>query len=85
MKEEDGGRESHYFLFVKGNQPKRQRAAFDAVQEQGPREPDYAELDRSHGRVSAGPSGSPTPAASTSRTSAGSRGSAATATAPTAS
>jgi predicted transposase YbfD/YdcC len=51
-KEEDGGRESGYFLFVKGNTPSLQRAAFDAIQQSGPgRAPDYTELDRSHGRV----------------------------------
>jgi predicted transposase YbfD/YdcC len=44
-------RGSHYFLFVKGNQPSLQRAIFGAFQQEGPREPDYAELDRSHGRV----------------------------------
>jgi predicted transposase YbfD/YdcC len=50
--EEDGGRESDYFLFVKGNTPSLQRAAFDAIQASGPgRDPDHAELDRSHGRV----------------------------------
>jgi predicted transposase YbfD/YdcC len=47
----DGGRESDYFLFVKGNQPSLQRAVFDAIQGQGPREPDHTELDRSHGRA----------------------------------
>jgi predicted transposase YbfD/YdcC len=46
-----GERESDYFLFVKGNQPSLQKAVFDAVQEQGPREPDHTELDRGHGRV----------------------------------
>ena len=51
-KEEDGGREADYFLFVKGNTPSLQRAAFDAVQASGPgRAADYTELDRSHGRV----------------------------------
>ena len=35
-KEEDGGRESDYFLFVKGNAPSLQRAAFDAIQATGP-------------------------------------------------
>ncbi|HEX3963233.1 MAG TPA: ISAs1 family transposase [Trebonia sp.] len=50
-KEEDGGRDSAYFLFVKGNQPKLQRAAFDAVQRDCPRDPDHTELDRGHGRV----------------------------------
>jgi predicted transposase YbfD/YdcC len=51
-KEEDGGRESDYFLFVKGNTPSLQRAAFDAIQASGPgRDPDYTETDRSHGRV----------------------------------
>jgi len=46
-----GERESDYFLFVKGNQPKLQRAVFDAIQAGGPREPDHTELDRSHGRI----------------------------------
>jgi predicted transposase YbfD/YdcC len=46
-----GERESDYFLFVKGNQPSLQKAVFDAIQEQGPREPDHTELDRGHGRV----------------------------------
>jgi predicted transposase YbfD/YdcC len=50
-KEEDGGRDSAYFLFVKGNQPKLQRAVFNAVQRDCPRDPDYTELDRGHGRV----------------------------------
>ena len=50
-KKQDGGRESDYFLFVKGNQPSLQRAVFDAVQEQGPRDPDHTELDRGHGRT----------------------------------
>jgi predicted transposase YbfD/YdcC len=48
---EDGGRESDYFLFIKGNQPKLQRAVFDAVQQDCPRDPDYTELDDGHGRV----------------------------------
>jgi predicted transposase YbfD/YdcC len=50
-KEEDGGRGSAYFLFVKGNQPKLQRAVFGAVQRDCPRDPDYTELDEGHGRV----------------------------------
>jgi predicted transposase YbfD/YdcC len=51
-KEEEGGRESDYLLFVKGNTPSLQRAAFDAIQASGPgRAPDCTELDRSHGRV----------------------------------
>ena len=51
-KQEDGGREADYFLFVKGNAPSLQRACFDAVQASGPgRAPDYTETDRSHGRV----------------------------------
>jgi predicted transposase YbfD/YdcC len=48
---EDGGRASAYFLFVKGNQPKLQRAVFGAVQEDCPRDPDYTELDEGHGRI----------------------------------
>jgi hypothetical protein len=51
-KGEDGGREADYFLFVKGNAPSLQRAAFGAIQASGAgRAPDYTELDRSHGRV----------------------------------
>lgn len=50
-KEEDGGRDSAYFLFVKGNQPKLQRAVFDAIQAGCPRDPDYTELDYGHGRI----------------------------------
>jgi predicted transposase YbfD/YdcC len=46
-----GEREADYFLFVKGNQPSLQRTIFGAFQQEGPREPDHAELDRSHGRV----------------------------------
>ena len=47
----EGGREADYFLYVKGNQPSLQRAAFDAIQAGGPRDPDWTELDRSHGRA----------------------------------
>jgi predicted transposase YbfD/YdcC len=51
-KEEDGGREADYFLYVKGNSPSLQRACFDAVQASGEgRAPDHTELDRSHGRT----------------------------------
>jgi hypothetical protein len=50
-KKEDGNRESDYFLFVKGNQPSLQKALFDAIQEEGPREPDHTELDYGHGRI----------------------------------
>ena len=49
--EEDGGRGSAYFLFVKGNQPKLQRAVFGAIQRDCPRDPDYTELDCGHGRI----------------------------------
>ena len=48
---EDQGRESDYFLFVKGNQPGLQRAVYDAIQAGCPREPDHLEIDYSHGRV----------------------------------
>lgn len=34
-----------------GNQPKLQRAVFDAVQQDCPRDPDYTELDQGHGRI----------------------------------
>ena len=46
-----GERESDYFLFVKGNQPSLQQAIFDAIQHDGPREPDCTELEYSHGRI----------------------------------
>jgi predicted transposase YbfD/YdcC len=49
--EEDGGRASDYLLLVKGNQPKLQRAVFNAIQEDCPRAPDHEELDKGHGRV----------------------------------
>jgi Transposase DDE domain len=48
---DDGGRESDYFLFVKGNQPSLQRILYDAIQRDCPRDPDHAELDYSHGRI----------------------------------
>ena len=50
-KKEDGNRGSDYFLFVKANQPSLQKAVFDAIQEDGPRDPDYTELDYGHGRI----------------------------------
>jgi predicted transposase YbfD/YdcC len=50
-KKEDGNREPDYFLFVKGNQPKLQRAVFDAIQQDCPRDPDHTELDCGHGRI----------------------------------
>jgi predicted transposase YbfD/YdcC len=50
-KKEDGNRGSDYFLLVKGNQAGLQRAVFDAVQQDFPRDPDYTELDRGHGRI----------------------------------
>ena len=50
-KKEDGNRGSDYFLFVKGNQPSLHKAVFDAIQHDGPREPDHTELDYGHGRI----------------------------------
>ena len=51
-KEEDGGRESDYFLHAKGNTPSLQRACFDVIQASGAgRAPGWTELDRSHGRT----------------------------------
>jgi predicted transposase YbfD/YdcC len=49
--EEDGGRESGYFLFVKGNQPGVQRAVFDLIQAAGKEAPDHVETDYGHGRI----------------------------------
>jgi len=48
---QDGNRGSDYFLFVKANQPSLQKAIFDAIQHDGPREADHAELDYGHGRI----------------------------------
>jgi predicted transposase YbfD/YdcC len=47
----DGGRDSDYFLFIKGNQPSLQRAVYDAIQAGCPREPDHVEIDYGHGRI----------------------------------
>jgi predicted transposase YbfD/YdcC len=49
--EEDGGRGSDYFLFVKGNQPGLQQAIFRKVQDAGKKAPDHVELDYGHGRI----------------------------------
>jgi len=49
--EKDGGRASDYFLFIKGSHPSLQKAIFDAIQHDGPRDPDYTELDHGHGRI----------------------------------
>jgi len=49
--EEEDGRAAGYFLFVKGNQPGLQKAAFGAIQAGGPRDPDWTEPGRSHGRA----------------------------------
>ena len=49
--EEDGGRGSDYFLFVKGNQPGVQRAVFDLIQAGGREAPDHVEMDDGHGRI----------------------------------
>ena len=54
--EEDGGRESDYFLFVKGNQPGVQRAVFDLIQAAGRKAPDHVEIDYGHGRIIKRPS-----------------------------
>jgi predicted transposase YbfD/YdcC len=48
---DDGSRGSDYFLFVKGNQPSLQKAVFNAIQDDGPREPDHMEPDYGHGRI----------------------------------
>ena len=46
-----GNRGSDYFLFIKGNQPSLQKAIFDAIQDDGPRDPGHTELDYGHGRI----------------------------------
>jgi hypothetical protein len=38
-------------MFVAGNQPSLQRAVFDAIYQQGPRERDYTDLDPAHSRI----------------------------------
>jgi predicted transposase YbfD/YdcC len=50
-RKEDGNRGSDYLLFVKGNQPSLQKAVFDAIQADGPRDPGHTELDCGHGRI----------------------------------
>ena len=49
--EDEGGRGSEYFLFVKGNQPGVQRAVFDLIQAAGKDAPDHIEMDYGHGRI----------------------------------
>jgi predicted transposase YbfD/YdcC len=49
--EQDGGRGSDYFLFVKANQPSLQKAIFDAIQAAGRKAPDHVGLDYGHGRI----------------------------------
>jgi DDE_Tnp_1-associated len=49
--ENDGGRASDYFLFVKGNQPGLQRAIFGKIQAAGKDVPHHVELDYGHGRI----------------------------------
>jgi predicted transposase YbfD/YdcC len=49
--EEDGGRDSDYFLFVKGNKPGLQQAIFSKVQDAGKKAPDHVELDYGHSRI----------------------------------
>jgi predicted transposase YbfD/YdcC len=48
---EEGGRDSAYFLFVKNNRPKLRYAVASAIGKDWPRDPDHAELDESHGRI----------------------------------
>jgi hypothetical protein len=84
-KEEDGGRESGYFLYVKGNTPALQRACFDAVQAAARAAPPTTRSwTAPMAAPSAAPSGSPAPEASTSRKSRALPGSAATDTTATA-
>jgi predicted transposase YbfD/YdcC len=46
-----GERGSDYLLFVKGNQPGRQRAIYDKVNADCPGPPGHVELDYGHGRI----------------------------------
>ena len=83
-KKEDGNRGSDYFLFVKGNQPSLQRPSSTPSSTTAPASRTTRNWTTATARSSAAPSGSPMPAAWTSRMSPGSRGSAATATTSTA-
>jgi predicted transposase YbfD/YdcC len=49
--EGEGGRGSGYLLFVKGNQAGLQRAIYDLIQADCPRDPDHVEIDYGHGRI----------------------------------
>jgi predicted transposase YbfD/YdcC len=50
-KNDDGGRDAAYAVTVKGNQPALQRAIYDKITKDCGAEPDYADLDCSHGRI----------------------------------
>lgn len=50
-KKEDGGRDAAYAVTVKGNQPALQRDIHDKITKDRGAEPDYADLDCSHGRI----------------------------------
>jgi hypothetical protein len=50
-KKEDGGRDAACAVTVKGNQPALQRDIHDKITKDRGAEPDYADLDCSHGRI----------------------------------
>jgi hypothetical protein len=77
---EEGGQESAYFLFVKGNQPGVQRAVFDLIQSAGEKPLTTSRSTTATAASSSGPCGLPTPGTWTSPGSTASRGSAATVT-----
>jgi predicted transposase YbfD/YdcC len=49
--EEEGGRDSAYFVFVKNNRPKLRYAVDAAIGKNWTRDPDHEEIDEGHGRI----------------------------------
>jgi hypothetical protein len=49
--EEEGGRDSAYFVFVKNNRPKLRYAVSAAIGKNWPRDPDHDEIGEGHGRI----------------------------------
>lgn len=81
---DEGGRESDYLLFVKGNQPGLQRAIYDAILHHRTASRTMLSWTTGTAGSSSAPSGSPMPVTWTSRTPPRSCGSAVTVTTPAA-